>query len=226
MRILFIEDDQKIADNVAEFLRSAGHTVDLYNNGSAGYAATTGSVKYDCIITDLMLPGMDGVAIIRKNRSDGLKTPVLVLTAKGELPDRIEGLDSGADDYLPKPFSLRELESRMRAIVRRSTRNNDSDGFLKVGPLTLDILSRRANREGQEFILSKKHFQLLELLMRNAGRPVSKGEIEQALYGENSNFWSDVIRSHVQMLRKRIDIPFTERLIHSTRGMGYVIEQR
>jgi DNA-binding response OmpR family regulator len=225
MRILLIEDDPKIAENVAEFLAQSAFAVDTARDGTAGFAAASGSVRYDCIITDVMLPGMDGMTIVRNLRAAGSKIPVLMLTAKGEISDRVEGLDSGADDYLPKPFSLRELEARIRSLLRRTSRNPESSGVLSVGDLSLDLAKKTAVRDGKEIPLSRKHFQLLELLMRNEGRVLSKSEIEESVWDRDAELWSDVVRSHMQMLRAKVDTPFKEPLIRNVRGMGYVMER-
>lgn len=226
MPILIIEDDIEISGNVAEYCSEKGYAVETAENGTDGLAlALTG--RHSCIVTDLMLPGVDGVSIIRRVREAGLTTPIIVLTAKGEISDKVEGLDAGADDYLAKPFSLRELEARIRALARRGngSGNETGDRVYKVGPLSLDTATKEVTREGQVIPLSKKHFQLLELLMKNAGRVVSKTEIEAALWTDASDLTSDVVRTHMQMLRAKMDIPFEKGLIRNVRGMGYVIKE-
>ncbi len=223
--ILIIEDDVEILGNVAEYCTEKGYVVETAENGTDGLKlALTG--KHSCIVTDLMLPGVDGVSIIRRIREANIATPVIVLTAKGEISDKVEGLDAGADDYLSKPFSLRELEARIRALVRRgnAASQDHGDRVYQVGPLSLSTATKEVTREGQTIPLSKKHFQLLELLMKNAGRVVSKSEIEAALWVDASDLTSDVIRTHMQMRRAKMDIPFEKGLIRNVRGMGYVIK--
>lgn len=228
MPILLIEDDAEILGNVSEYCTEKGYSIETAENGTEGLAlALTG--RHSCIVTDVMLPGVDGVSIVRRVREAGIKTPIIILTAKGEISDKVEGLDAGADDYLSKPFSLRELEARIRALVRRgniaATHEIQKDRVYKVGPLTLNTATKQIEREGQTIQLSKKHFQLLELLMKNAGRVVSKSEIEDALWDDTSDLTSDVVRTHMQMLRARMDIPFEKPLIRNVRGMGYVIKE-
>lgn len=225
MRILLIEDDTKIAENVAEYLRTKDCVVDTYDDGKTGFQAAKNVGKgYDCVVTDLMLPGMDGLEIVKKLRKANFAPPILVLTAKGQVEDLVTGFDAGADDYLAKPFSLQELDARIRALVRRDYRNSDLYGKLTVGPLTLDFVGRRAIREGKTIPLSNKHFQLLELLMRNVGTVVSREQIEKTLYSDYSEYESDVIRTHIQMLRVKVDIPFKERLIRNVRSKGYLFQ--
>lgn len=229
MPILLIEDDAEILGNVSEYCAEKGYSVETAKTGTEGLAlALTG--RHSCIVTDVMLPGVDGVSIVRRVREAGIKTPVIILTAKGEISDKVEGLDAGADDYLSKPFSLRELEARIRALVRRgniqaAAPEAQKDRIYKVGPLSLNTATKQIEREGQTIQLSKKHFQLLELLMKNAGRVVSKSEIEAALWDDTSDLTSDVVRTHMQMLRARMDIPFEKPLIRNVRGMGYVIKE-
>lgn len=223
--ILIIEDDAEILGNVAEYCTEKGYVVETAENGTDGLKLAL-SGKHSCIVTDLMLPGVDGVSIIRRIREASIATPVIVLTAKGEISDKVEGLDAGADDYLAKPFSLRELEARIRALVRRgnAASQDHGDRVYQVGPLSLSTATKEVTREGQAIPLSKKHFQLLELLMKNAGRVVSKSEIEAALWVDASDLTSDVVRTHMQMLRAKMDIPFEKGLIRNVRGMGYVIK--
>lgn len=224
--ILIIEDDAEISGNVAEYCTEKGYSAETADNGTDGLALAL-SGRHSCIITDLMLPGVDGVSIIRRIREAGIHTPVIVLTAKGDISDKVEGLDAGADDYLAKPFSLRELEARIRALVRRGNvaTQDTGDRIYQVGPLSLSTATKEVTREGQTIPLSKKHFQLLELLMKNAGRVVSKSEIEAALWTDASDLTSDVVRTHMQMLRAKMDIPFEKGLIRNVRGMGYVIKE-
>jgi two-component system OmpR family response regulator len=226
MPILIIEDDAEISGNVVEYCLKKGYVVEIANNGTEGLALAL-TARHSCIVTDLMLPGVDGVSIIRRVREAGIHTPIIVLTAKGDISDKVEGLDAGADDYLAKPFSLQELEARIRALVRRGNAPVQSTGdrIYRVGPLSLSTATKEVTREGRTIPLSKKHFQLLELLMKNVGRVVSKTEIEAALWVDASDLTSDVVRTHMQMLRAKMDIPFSKGLIRNVRGMGYVIKE-
>lgn len=226
MAILIIEDDAEISNNVAEYCTQQGYEVETADNGIDGLKLAL-SGRFSCIVTDIMLPGMDGVSIIRQVREAGLVVPIIALTAKGEIADKVEGLDAGGDDYLVKPFSLRELEARIRALVRRgnSTPQDHGDRVYQVGPLALSTVTKQVIREGKVIPLSKKHFQLLELLMKNAGRVVSKSEIETALWEDASDLTSDVVRTHMQMLRAKMDIPFKKGLIRNVRGLGYIIKE-
>jgi two-component system, OmpR family, copper resistance phosphate regulon response regulator CusR len=163
--------------------------------------------------------------MVRQLREHGVRTPVLLLTAMDATDQRIEGLDAGADDYLVKPFSLRELLARIRALMRRSFDHMKNGSELTVDDLCISLTTKKVTRAGSEIKLSRKQFELLEYLMRNAGRIVSKAEIEEHIWDRNANLWSDVVRSHIQTLRAKIDRPFDKKLIKTVHGMGYGIEE-
>ena len=223
MRILIIEDDKHISDNIREFLEQNTFSVDNALDGAGWYQQAKSSTPYDCIILDRMLPGMEGAEICKALRNMGMRTPILMLTAKDTIDAKIEWLDSGADDYVVKPFSLRELLSRINALIRRNY-DNLSDGMeLRVSDLSLDMKNKRVTRGGREIPLSRKHFQLLEFLMRNKGRILSKSEIEEHIWDRNADLWSDVVRSHIQILRSKVDRDFDQKLIRTIHSMGYMI---
>lgn len=223
MRILLIEDDKYIAQNIREFLEQNTFSVDVTNDGEEGFRLAKSSTPYDCIILDRMLPSKEGTIICRELRAMGIKTPILMLTAKDTIDAKIEGLDSGADDYIVKPFSLREILSRLNALIRRSYDNLSAGIELRVADLCLDTKTKKVIRAGKEIPLSKKHFQLLEFLMRNKGSVLSKSEIEEHIWDMNADLWSDVVRSHIQILRTKIDKDFDKKLIRTVHSMGYTI---
>ena len=223
MRILVVEDNVAIAQNIREFLASQTFTVDIVHDGDEGFELAAGESPYDALILDVMLPGRDGISVCRDLRARGIETPIIMLTARDTLDARVEGLDHGADDYLVKPFALKELLARINALIRRNYRNLDADMELHVGELSLNTRTKKITREGQDIVLSKKHYQLLEFLMRNAGRVVSKQEIEEHLWDRDAELWSDVVRSHIQLLRARVDRGFDKKLIKTVHSMGYTI---
>ncbi|MDD5377152.1 MAG: response regulator transcription factor [Candidatus Gracilibacteria bacterium] len=223
MRILIIEDDKHIAQNIREFLEQNTFSVDIAHDGEIGFQLAKSSTPYDCIILDRMLPNKEGATICRELRGTGIKTPILMLTAKDTTDAKIEGLDAGADDYIVKPFSLRELFSRINALIRRSYNNLETGVELRIADLSLDTRTKKVTRSGKEIPLSKKHFQLLEFLMRNKGRILSKSEIEEHIWDMNAELWSDVVRSHIQMLRSKVDKDFEKKLIRTVHSMGYTI---
>jgi two-component system OmpR family response regulator len=223
MRALIVEDDQTIADFVARGLREAGFVVDHAGDGAAGLEmARTGG--YDVAIVDLMLPTMDGMSVIRSLRQGGVRTPVLILSARQSVNDRVTGLEIGGDDYLVKPFAFPELLARVHALIRRASAAPASSR-LTVGDLTLDLLTRKASRGGREIEpLRPREFALLEYLMRNAGRVVSKTMILSHVWDYNFDPRTNVVDVLVFRLREKIDKGFDSRLIHTVRGIGYVLE--
>ncbi len=222
MRVLLVEDD----DNLRAFLRKAfreeGYTVDQAAVGDAGLAAALDS-KYDCIVLDLMLPGIDGFEIVRELRDRGLHTPVLMLTARGELTDKVKGLEGGADDYLTKPFDLAELLARVQAVIRRAQFKRE-DSALKVGALKLDVAARSLTVAGRSIDLSPREFALLEFLMRNAGRTMSRSRIAEAVWNYQFDSGTNVVDVYVNYLRKKLgEVPDGTEIV-TVRGVGYRLE--
>ena len=218
MRLLFVEDYEPLRTSVSQGLREAGFAVDASADGEEGlwYAASN---DYDAIILDIMLPSLDGVTILRKLRDDGCLTPVLLLTAKDTVEDRVNGLDAGADDYLVKPFALEELIARVRALVRR--RYDARDPVLRVADLEMDTAARSVKRAGQWVELTAREYSLLEFLAVRAGQVVSRTDIWEHLYEFESAADSNVVDVYIGYLRKKIERPDLPRLIHTKRGMGY-----
>ena len=223
MRILIVEDEHKIANSIKKGLEQESYAVDVAYDGEYGYdlAATE---EYAVIILDLMLPKMDGLEVCRKLREDRVHTPILILTAKGQLGDKVEGLNCGADDYLVKPFAFAELLARIRALARRP---KDSLGTkLEVGDLTLNTLTYEVKRAGGAINLSKTEYSLLEYLMRQAGRVVSKDQIINHVWDYDADVLPNTVEVYIGYLRNKIDKPFKnkEPLIKTVRGFGYRIE--
>jgi two-component system, OmpR family, response regulator len=218
---LIIEDDQAIADFIARGLREAGFAVDVAADGEAGLEA---ALEYspDVAIVDLMLPKRDGIAIIHELRRQGRLTPVLILSAKRSIDDRVQGLQAGGDDYLTKPFAFAELLARVQALVRRATRSPEPMR-LAVGDLTLDLLARRVERGGQPIDVRPREFALLEYLMRNAGKVVSKTMILSHVWEYNFDPQTNIVDVLVSRLREKIDRPFEKKLLQTVRGVGYVL---
>ena len=224
MRLLIVEDDVTIADFVAKGLTEAGFAVDVAADGVRGLELAS-SGTYDVAIVDVMLPEIDGLTLIDRVRARGVRTPVLILSARRTVDDRVRGLQAGGDDYLTKPFAFAELLARVQALIRRSTGATESTR-LTVGDLTLDLLTRRAERAGRALDLRPREFALLEYLMRNPGRVLSKTMILSHVWGYNFNPGTNVVDVLVSRLRDKIDEGFEPRLLHTVRGVGYVIESR
>jgi len=217
--ILLIEDNRGIAEMVGEFLERRGFGLDYATDGVTGLRLAAGN-SYDVIVLDLMLPGMDGLELCRRLRADAKKaTPVLMLTARDTIEDKLTGLDAGADDYLVKPFEIRELEARVRALIRRD-RRQVSAGILRVGDLVLDTAALRLTRAGQDLSISPIGLKLLSILMRESPRVVSRRDIEREVWGDLLPD-SDTLRSHLYNLRKVIDKPFQRPLLHTIHSAGY-----
>lgn len=223
MRILVIEDDEKIASFVIKGLQQAGMAVDHASNGEDGLDLFL-STTYDAAIVDIMLPRLDGVTLIQRVRSRKIATPVIVLSAKRSVDDRVSGLHSGADDYLIKPFAFSELLARVQALLRRSSGTPETVR-LALGDLTLDLLTREVRRGGQLIDLQPREFSLLEYLMRNSGRPVSKTMILERVWDYSFDPQTNVVDVLVCRLRNKIDKDFQEKLIHTIRGVGYVLKR-
>jgi heavy metal response regulator len=218
VRILLVEDESKVASFIRSALEEHSHAVDVSQDGEDGYelAATT---DYDLLVLDIMLPKLDGFQLLRRLRQRKPNLPVLVLTARGAVEDRVRGLDLGADDYLVKPFSLAELQARVRALLRRGTR--ESSGELRVDDLVLDSARRRASRAGKAIELSNKEYSLLEYLMRNANHVVTRSMIAEHVWDASFDSFTNVIDVYINHLRNKIDRNFPRKLIHSVRGVGY-----
>jgi two-component system, OmpR family, response regulator len=223
MKALIVEDDATIAEFVGRGLREAGFTVDQARDGDLGFElAATGA--YDVAIIDLMLPKRDGLSIIQAMRRKDVRTPVLILSARHTVDDRVRGLESGGDDYLTKPFAFPELLARVQALIRRAT-GTAPVTQLTVGDLTLDLMSRRATRAGREIEpLRPREFALLEYLMRNAGRVVSKTMILSHVWDYNFDPRTNVVDVLVFRLREKIDKGFDTKMIQTVRGIGYVLQ--
>lgn len=222
MRILVVEDEHRIAGSIKKGLEQERYAVDVVYDGTTGYDLAA-SEEYDLIILDLMLPGMDGMAICKKLRSEKNHTPILMLTAKGQIQDKITGLDSGADDYLVKPFSFEELLARIRALSRRPKQALSEK--LTVADLTLDTKLFIVNRSDNTIQLSGKEFSLLEYLMRNSGKILTKDQIIAHVWDYEADILPNTVEVYIRNLRQKIDLPFKNKkpLIQTVRGFGYKI---
>lgn len=224
MRILLIEDEEKTSSYINRALSELGYRVDVADNGIDGlYLAQ--EQDYDAIILDVMLPGKDGYSVL-----DGLRTskqtPVLMLSARGSVDERVKGLRSGADDYLPKPFSLIELVARLQALLRRRQSDGADVTQLQIDDLHLDLLARRVTRADQRLELTAKEFALLSLLARHQGEILSKMMIAEQVWDMNFDSDANVVEVAIKRLRAKVDAPYAVKLLHTVRGMGYVLEAR
>ncbi|MBI4178400.1 response regulator transcription factor [bacterium] len=220
MRILFVEDSVRLRQSVGAGLKKAGHAVDSTGDGPEGlwYAESN---EYDVIILDWMLPGMDGMEILGKLRDNGKQTPILFLTAKDTVDDRVEGLQSGADDYLVKPFAFEELLARVQTLARRGY--GVRTARIAVADLVIDTASKTAARKGKPVDLTPREYKLLEYLAHRQGEVVTRTEIEERIYDEHAEPMSNVVDSTVCGLRRKIDRPGAASLLHTRRGLGYVL---
>jgi two-component system, OmpR family, response regulator len=221
MRALIVEDDQAIADFVARGLRESGFAVDNAADGQTGLDMALRE-PYDVAIVDLMLPKLDGLSVIDELRRRGRSTPVLILSARRSVDDRVGGLQAGGDDYLTKPFAFAELLARVQALVRRATRAPEAT-TLTVGDLTLDLLTRKVTRRGVSIDLRPREFSLLEYLMRNAGKVVSKTMILSHVWDYNFDPQTNIVDVLVSRLRDKVDRPFETKMLQTVRGVGYVL---
>lgn len=220
MRALVVEDDPAIASFVTKGLAEASYAVDVATNGREGLRL--GSVEpYDVIILDIMLPGRDGFSILRELREREVRTPVICLTARDAVDDRITGLNLGADDYLPKPFSFAELLARLHAVLRRS--DGLSTKPIVVGDMTIDLLRRSVTRAGKRLDLTPREFSMLEYLGRNAGRVLTRTMLLEHIWDLHQDPLTNVVDVHVNRLRRKIDHGFNRSLLHTIRGVGYVL---
>lgn len=223
MRVLLIEDDVTIARLLKEGLEDESYAVDVANDGSEGYR-TAAADDYDVIILDIMLPEMNGYEVCRALRNDGNKTPILMLTARDTERDIVEGLDTGADDYLAKPFSFDVLLARIRALLRRP--NEKLEEILQVGDLKLDPSSKKVMRASQEINLTAKEYGVLEYLMRNKGKVLSKEQIISHVWDFDADVLPNNVELFIMFLRRKIDKPFKSKLIHTVSGFGYKLEEK
>ena len=223
MRVLFIEDYEPLQKSLARGLREAGFAVDVTGDGQEGLWHAT-SHEYDVIILDLMLPGMDGLSVLKQLRDAGKQTHVLILTARGETADRVRGLELGADDYLAKPFAFEELLARVRALLRREYKRKNP--LLCIGELRIDTASERVSRGDEEISLTAREYALLEYLAMREGEVVSRTDIWNHLYDWLSNATSNVVDVYIGYLRRKIDRPGRASLIRTIRGRGYSIGEK
>jgi heavy metal response regulator len=220
MRLLLVEDEKNVAAFIRKGLEEEFYTVDVAEDGASGCAMAEAN-SYDLLILDLMLPEMSGMEICRRLRRKGVKTPVLMLTAVDSVSSKVQGLESGADDYLTKPFAFSELVARVKALLRRY---GDSVSELSLEDLKIDLLARRVFRGRTEIQLTPKEFSLLEYLLRNKGRVLSRTQIIENVWGYTFDPSTNVIDVHIKSIREKVDENFPKRLIHTVRGVGYVLK--
>jgi two-component system, OmpR family, copper resistance phosphate regulon response regulator CusR len=224
VRILVVEDEPKVGRALEEGLQAEGYEVTLAQTGEEGFFLAS-SRKFDLIILDLMLPGRDGMEVLSTLRSRGMETPVLLLTAKDAIEDRVVGLDAGADDYLVKPFAFPELSARLRALLRRG--KPDAPASLKIDTLEMDLVTRTVSRGGSRIDLTVREFELLEFLLRNKGRVVSREMLARDVWKEAGRVTpiDNVIDVHVARLRRKLDDQFERKLLHTVRGVGFSLSE-
>ncbi len=223
MRVLIVEDERALAETLARGLREERHDVVVATNGVDGYELARRH-PFDVVVLDVMLPGMSGLDVVRRLRRGSSTVPVLLLTARDAVRDIVAGLDSGADDYLTKPFSFEELLARLRAAARH--RANDPDGRFRIGDLMLDPAAHRVTRDGVEIALSATEFRLLEFLIRRAGRTVTRQTLLEAVWGFDSEVEANTLERFVHLLRTKIGDAGSRRLLHTVRGVGYSIREQ
>lgn len=221
MRILVIEDDEQTAAYLRKGLKEAGHAVDWSKDGRDGLFMAT-SERYDLFIVDRMLPGIDGLSIVKVLRSENVRTPILILSALGQVDDRVRGLKAGADDYLSKPYAFSELNARVEALLRRGG-GEAVETRLSAGELELDLLKRTAARAGQPIELKPREFRLLEYLMRHVGQVVTRTMLLEGVWDYHFDPQTNVIDVHMSRLRQKVDKGFSKPLIHTVRGAGYTL---
>lgn len=222
MRVLIVEDEAKMAGLIRRGLRQEGIAADVAGKGEDALWMA-GSTEYDVIVLDLMLPGIDGFEVCRRLRDDRIWSPILILTARDGVPDRVAGLDAGADDYLVKPFSYAELLARLRALARRGGAERPTE--LRVGDLTLDPAKRRVGRGGREIALSAKEFAVLEVFMRRPGEVLSRFQLLEHAWDYEYENRSNIVDSYIRLLRRKVDAPFGVRSIETVRGAGYRLRE-
>jgi two-component system, OmpR family, response regulator len=223
MHILVVEDEKRLAYLLRRVLLEERHSVDLAHDGNTGLDLAL-SDTYDVVILDIMLPGIDGIEVCRQMRAERIMSPVLMLTARGSVEDRVTGLNVGADDYLVKPFAMEELLARVNALLRRRDQRFDENPRLTVGDLTLDLVGHEASRGGRVIELTAKEFALLEYLMRNQGRVLTRTQIVDTVWRYDMEALSNVVDIYIHYLRDKVDQGFSKPLIKTVRGVGYKIE--
>jgi DNA-binding response OmpR family regulator len=222
MRVLVVEDEKKIAALLAKALAEAGYVADALFRGDEALEVLR-EKPYDVAVLDIMLPGLDGLAVLRRLRAESNPVPILLLTARGDVSDKVEGLDLGADDYLSKPFAVEEFIARVRAILRRQS--GELLTIYKVGDLSMDLARRRVLRAGRSIELTAREFSLLELLLRSPGHVFSRAQICEKVWNYHFDPGTNLVDVYVQRLRRKLDDDFSPRLIHTIRGVGYCVSQ-
>lgn len=222
MRVLVVEDQKKTASFIRKALQAESFAVDCCYDGEQAIVAAN-NTPFDVLVLDIMLPGRDGLSVLRHLRERGNKTPVLLLSARGEVNERVEGLNAGADDYLPKPFELVELIARVRALTRRT--GDSKSTLLRVGDLTLDTTTHRAQRRGTDIELTTREYRLLEFLMRSAGRLCGRMMILEKVWDYDFDPGTNLVDVYVRRLREKIDADFEPKLLHTVRGVGYLMKE-
>ena len=221
MKILLVEDEPRLNAAIAKGLRQEKYTVETADNGTTA-AALAKNNEYDLFVFDRMIPGMDGLSLTKFVRENGIKTPILILTAKGQTKDKIEGLNSGADDYMAKPFSFEELLARLNALSRRPSERHDD--LIEVGDLSLNLTTYECVRRGRTIDLTATEMKLLEYLMRNAGMVVTKDQIVDRVWDYDADILPNTVEAYISYLRKKIDGKFKNKMIKTKRGIGYKLE--
>lgn len=222
IKVLLIEDEVKLVQSLKRGLSENDISVDFSSDGLAGYTMAEQG-DYDVIITDIIMPGIDGMELVKKLRNQIIKTPILMITALGDIDDKVNGLDAGADDYLVKPFAFKELLARIKALYRRSQNNEMKNEILRFEDLELNLERREAWRDGQNIDLTPKEFALMEYFMRHQGRVISKTEIAEKVWDINFETNTNVIEVYISYLRNKVDKPFSKKLIHTLFGSGYIL---
>ena len=221
MRVLVIEDEKQLLKIIGERLKEEGYATDLVRDGIEGLHFAE-SLDYDCIILDIMLPSMDGFSVLRKLRARKINTPILILTAKDTIKDKVSGLDLGADDYITKPFSFEELIARVKAMLRR--KSSEKETVLFISDLTLDLITREVSRGNHLIELTSKEFAILEYFLRNKGKVLTKSQIANHVWNYEFEYKSNFVEVYVRYLRKKLEDNFENKLIHTVSGVGYVIK--
>lgn len=223
MNILLVDDEPELINQLRQALESRKYRVETASDGEQALDKILGDT-YDLVLLDIMLPRLDGFGVLAKMRNAGIDTPVIMLTARGDVEDRIKGLDNGADDYLAKPFSMAELMARIRAILRRG---GQRDAVLKAGTVEIDTMSRKASKDGKQLLLTPKEFSILEFLLYNKGNAVSKSNLAEHVWGDDYDPFSmsNFIDVHIKNLRHKIQSPESDSIIKTIRGIGFIIDE-